>query len=72
MKTRADRIEELMNQALQFGPEGRASFLAEACGQDSDLRQSVEAFLDAHDQAVVSFRINRDPRMKYPKRSAPS
>jgi len=51
MKTRTERIEELMNEALPLGPEDRASFLAEACGQDSDLRQSVEALLDAHDQA---------------------
>ncbi len=54
----ADRylqIDELVNAALEVGPDDRASFLDEACRGDGKLRQEVEAMLDAYNKAEDLF-----------------
>src|SRR5262245_17803139 len=39
------RLEKLFHIAMELAPEKRAAFLAEACGDDEQLRQEVEALL---------------------------
>ena len=51
MKNDHERVEELLNQALECKPDQRAAFLAGACGGDLDLRQRVETLLSAADEA---------------------
>ena len=48
---RFQRIEALYHAALARDPEGRAAFLAEACGDDSALRREVESLLAHEDEA---------------------
>ena len=45
---RWERVERLFREALDRGPEERRAFLAEACGEDTGLREEVEALLEAH------------------------
>jgi serine/threonine protein kinase/tetratricopeptide (TPR) repeat protein len=47
-----NRLECVFANALaQPTPEARARYLAEACGDDADRRQQIEALLKAHDEA---------------------
>ncbi|HUE71664.1 MAG TPA: serine/threonine-protein kinase, partial [Pirellulaceae bacterium] len=41
--------EQIFHQALELSGDRRATYLDEACGQDADLRQRVEALLQAHE-----------------------
>ena len=45
------RAGELYHDAMELAAEARASFLAEACGGDEELRREVESLLDARMQA---------------------
>jgi non-specific serine/threonine protein kinase/serine/threonine-protein kinase len=45
------RLDELFHAALEQPPDGRAAFLAEACGDDQELRTEVERLLMADGQA---------------------
>jgi len=45
------QIKEVYDRALDLGGDERESFLAEACGDDDDLRREVESLLAAHDDA---------------------
>jgi hypothetical protein len=48
----ADRLESVFTIALaQATPEDLARYLAEACGDDTELRRRVEGLLKAHDGA---------------------
>ena len=38
-------------------PEDRAAYLAAACGEDADLRESIEKLLDAHENPVALLGI---------------
>jgi len=51
MSERSDRLDELFHQALTKTKEGRAVFLAEACGGDESLRQELRSMLDALERA---------------------
>ena len=51
MKTNPDRIEELLNHALDLRPDQRDAFLLGACGNDHQLRKEVETLLQAHAEA---------------------
>jgi eukaryotic-like serine/threonine-protein kinase len=42
---------KLYQEALGLGPDERTVFLAQACGDDSDLRQEVESLLAAESAA---------------------
>jgi len=46
-----DHIEALLTRALEFKPAERPAFLAGACGGDHDLREKVEALLQAAAEA---------------------
>src|SRR5438093_3893316 len=48
------RVEELFQGAVERAPEERKGFLAEACRNDTDLRQQVELLL-AKDAQARSF-----------------
>jgi len=48
------QIDQLCGEALLMDPEARAAFLAEACGQDAELRQEVEALIES-DVAAGTF-----------------
>lgn len=48
---RWDRIKELFESALEQDSAERASFLAEACGRDEDLRAQVVQLLAQHESA---------------------
>jgi eukaryotic-like serine/threonine-protein kinase len=43
--TRWNRIEEILQQALDLEPAARPAYLDEACGGDAELRREVEALL---------------------------
>jgi len=45
------QIKEVYDRALDLGGEERESLLAEACGDDDDLRREVESLLAAHEDA---------------------
>jgi Tol biopolymer transport system component len=51
MNERWQQVEQLYHSALERGAEGRAAFLAEACGGDEGLRREVESLLEYEDQA---------------------
>jgi WD40 repeat protein/serine/threonine protein kinase len=48
---RWQRIEELLQQALDLDESKRHSFLENSCGFDSELRRQVETLLDKQEQA---------------------
>ena len=52
MSANLERIEAVFHQALGFGPEARAAFLAGACGGDAALLAKVQALLQAHETAA--------------------
>jgi len=45
------KIKEVYDRALDLRDEERAGFLAEACGDDDDLRREVQSLLAAHADA---------------------
>jgi serine/threonine protein kinase/Flp pilus assembly protein TadD len=45
------RVGDLYNAALELAPEARAHFLAEACGEEVELRREVESLLQAREEA---------------------
>jgi serine/threonine-protein kinase len=51
---RWQKLEELFHAALERAPDSRASFVAEACGNDDDLRRELESML-SHDEQSKSF-----------------
>lgn len=46
---RWQQIKQVFNDALQREPSQRAAFLAEACGNDADLRAEVEKLLASYE-----------------------
>ena len=48
------QIDQLLEAALERGPEDRAAFLADACAGDEPLRLEVESLLRS-DEAAESF-----------------
>src|SRR6516225_7774621 len=44
-----ERLKQLFNKALEFGPDERAVFLANACAGDGTLRKEVESLLAHHE-----------------------
>jgi serine/threonine-protein kinase len=52
MNLDSERIKELFGQAIALADAGeRIRFLAQACGDATELRQQVESLLSAHEQA---------------------
>jgi len=49
------KIEELTRSSLELSPEERASFLDEACGDDSGLKHSVQEKIDEYEEARQYF-----------------
>ncbi|PWT92937.1 MAG: hypothetical protein C5B55_05450 [Blastocatellia bacterium] len=47
---RWQQLKQIFNLALRVAPSERADFLAQACGNDDELRKEVESLLDAHDK----------------------
>lgn len=61
---RWQRVQDLLKQALDHRPEERASFVADACGDDADLRREVESLLGHDEQAAAGFlepTVTADP-----------
>src|SRR5262249_44690467 len=52
---RWQRIDQLLQEALEREPSERAIFLAEACGADGDLRREVESLLVFHERSGKLF-----------------
>jgi eukaryotic-like serine/threonine-protein kinase len=46
------RIEHLFYAALELEEDGRAGFLDEACGEDTELRKEVESLLHSSEQTM--------------------
>ena len=44
---RAKRILDICDQAIMLNPDAREAFLASVCGDDHDLRDSVDSLLQA-------------------------
>ena len=51
MSDQHDRVEEILSRTLELEPNDRLAFLAEACGDDHELRDKVESVLRAADEA---------------------
>ena len=49
--TRWRQVKEVLGATLDRHPSERPSFLADACGGDSDLRAEVESLLASHEDA---------------------
>jgi non-specific serine/threonine protein kinase/serine/threonine-protein kinase len=49
--TRWRQVKEVLGATLDRHPSERPSFLAEVCGEDSDLRAEVESLLASHEDA---------------------
>ena len=45
------RVDELFNAALDLAAEQRAAYLQDVCGDDTELRQQVEHYLERFEQA---------------------
>lgn len=45
------KIEEVYDRALDFSSGERETFLADACGEDTELRREIESLLRAHAKA---------------------
>jgi hypothetical protein len=70
---RWNRVKALFHDALAIEPEGRASFLVDACAGDAQpeaLRAEVERLLDAHGQAAAF--IERSPVNNAPEQPSSS
>jgi serine/threonine-protein kinase len=50
---RFQRIEELFHAAAELSPDGQGAFLAEACGDDSELRREIESLLADRESGVL-------------------
>jgi len=55
---RWQKIDELLDQALELAAEHRASFLKEACADDEELRHEVESLLAAHERSGSFIETN--------------
>ncbi len=55
---RWQKIDELLDQALELAAEHRASFLKEACADDEELRREVESLLAAHERSGSFIETN--------------
>ena len=47
-----ERLAELVEHAFELGGTERAAFLAQACGDDVELRVEVEALLQEEERAA--------------------
>ena len=70
MSANLERIEAMFHQALEFGPDERAAFLAGACGGDAAMLAKVQALLQAHETAE-GF-LPEQPRQGRRSASSPS
>src|SRR5689334_4267808 len=48
---RWQQIQDLLQSALERGPDERAAFLNQACAGDQELQKQVESLLISHEQA---------------------
>ena len=55
------QVQELFEQAVACPPAERAALLADACGDDAELRAEVESLLESHEQAADSFLRPPEP-----------
>ena len=63
MTDAANRIEIVFTEAIRYtDADQRAAYLAEACEGDDQLRERVQALLNAHDEAG-SFMASPNQRM---------
>jgi len=51
--TRYDRIEEILQAALDLEPAVRAAFLRDSCGEDEELLRDVESLLHAQSKGAL-------------------
>ena len=57
---RAERLAELVEHAFELEGAQRAAFLAQACGDDLELRAEVEALLHEEERAAkLNVRAGR-------------
>ena len=45
------RVKEIFAAALKLPPEARASYLAATCGDDDQMRATVQGLLESHEHA---------------------
>src|SRR5258705_11112629 len=64
---RWQEIDRLFDAVLEREPSERASFLADACAGDDELRREVESLLTAHDRAEKFIEV---PAMEVAARAA--
>jgi hypothetical protein len=58
---RWQRVDRILQEALERDAAGRAAFLEQACGDDRSLRDEVEAFLavDGAAQKAIAGAVQR-------------
>ena len=72
MATNQDKLIEIISEALAKAPqEERERYLAQACGEDRELRQQVDSLLQAQSEAVLkqtlgtqayaAYQLGQDP-----------
>ena len=59
---RWQRIERIFQDALERKPDERTSFLELACGDDSSLREKIDALLRSHEFLAVGGHIQAEPQ----------
>src|SRR5215468_7737212 len=47
---RWQKLDKLLEEAMERSPEDRTAFLAQACAADTDLLREVEAILQAYEK----------------------
>jgi hypothetical protein len=55
------RAQKLFKEAVERPPEERAALLAEACGDDEELRAEVESLLEHDSQVTDDFLRGPEP-----------
>jgi eukaryotic-like serine/threonine-protein kinase len=52
------RIEQVYSAAVERTPDEQAAYLAEACGEDQELRQEVESLLRNGERGWATGRFS--------------
>ena len=70
MDTRNQREEEILDNLRRLkSPQEQEAYLMGACGDDTQLRESVEALFEAYQDAEDLFKPVKRPERRRPPRS---
>lgn len=72
MSNQPGRTEQIVRTALELNPEDREAFLDDACGEDANLRRSVETWLRIRTGSPATVSLPPTPAVSSPPRTVPS